>query len=82
MSFLCKNYIEWIVNIEDDDNCGFQVVSSLLGKGQNDYQFVHCHLIHKMMVDRESYTKLYRNKENYDAILNAFVPCLSGPTPF
>lgn len=30
----------------------------------------------------ESYTKLYVNKENYDAILNILVPCLTDPTLF
>lgn len=35
-----------------------------------------------MMMHRESYTKLYGNKENYDAILNDRVPYLSGPTSF
>lgn len=32
-------YIEQIVNVEDDDNCNFQVVFALLGKGENDHPF-------------------------------------------
>lgn len=30
-------YIEQIVNVKGDDNCDFQVVSGLLGKGEDDY---------------------------------------------
>lgn len=40
------------------------------------------HLIQEMTTHRESYTKIYENKENFDTIHNALVPCLSGPTPF
>ena len=31
---------------------------------------------------RESYTSLYGKKENYNAIRNALIPYVSGPTPF
>lgn len=75
-------YIERIINVEGEGNCGFQAISHLLFKGEDDYQFVHRHLIQEMKTHRESYTKLYGNKPNYDTILNALVPCLTGPTPF
>ncbi|XP_050917826.1 uncharacterized protein LOC127135052 [Lathyrus oleraceus] len=32
MPIFMHKYIEWIVNIEGDDNCGYRVVSALLGK--------------------------------------------------
>lgn len=82
MSLVMHKYIERIINVESDDNCGFRVVLGLLGKREEDHQFVRHHLIQEMTRHRESYTELYRNKENYDTLLNALVPCLSGRTPF
>lgn len=73
-------YIERIINVESDDNCGFRAVSSLLGKGDEDHQVARNHLIHQMTTHKESYTKLYGNKVNYNTILNALVPRLSGST--
>ena len=35
-----------------------------------------------MKTHMESYIKLEGNKANYDAILNALVPCLTSLTPF
>lgn len=35
-----------------------------------------------MNTHKESYTKLYENKVNYDSILNALVPCLTGTNQF
>lgn len=80
-SFFMHKYIERIVDVIGDDNCGFRVVSGLLGKGEDDYQFVYRHL-QKMTTHRESYTKLYGNKATYDTILNALVPCLTSLAPF
>lgn len=35
-----------------------------------------------MTTHMNSYIKLYKTKENYDAIFNALVHCVSGSTPF
>lgn len=69
-------------HIKGDDNCDFRVVSGLLGKGEENYQFIFLHLIHEMKMHRESYTKIYGNKAKYDVILNDLVPCLNGLAPF
>lgn len=45
MSLFKHNYIERIVNVESERNCGFRVVSCLLSKGEEDHQFVCCYLI-------------------------------------
>lgn len=45
MPLFMQNYIKRIVNVEGDDNCGFWAVSSLLYKGEYDYQFFCRHLI-------------------------------------
>lgn len=58
MLLFMQNYIERIINVESDDNFGFRTVSSLLGKEDEDHQFVCRHLIQEMMTHMESYTKL------------------------
>lgn len=79
MMFFMHKYIEWIVNVEGDDNCGYRFVSALLSKWEDN--LVRHKLIHKSRTRKESYTRLYGKKEKYDAIYESFVPCIGGPTP-
>lgn len=37
MMIFMHKYIEWIIDVEDDDNCSFRVVLSFLGKGEEDH---------------------------------------------
>lgn len=82
MLFFMYKYIERIVDVESDVKYDFQIISSFLNKGENDYQFLHCYRIQEITMHRESYRNLYRNKANYGAILDALVPCLTGLVPF
>ena len=75
-------YIEQIVDVKGDANCGFRAVFGLLGKGKEDHQLVFHQLIQEMTTHMNSYIKLYGEKENYDVILNVLIPCVSHSTPF
>lgn len=48
-------YIEWIVNVKGDSNYGYQAVSTLLGKGEDNYTLVRQQLIHELGIHKESY---------------------------
>ena len=53
----------------------------MLGKGEDDHTFVWKQLIKELKSHKESYTRLYRKKENFDAIYECLTPCISGSTP-
>lgn len=75
------NYIERIINITGDKKCSFRIVSALLGKGEEDHTLVHHQLIKELKGHKESYTRLYGTKINYDAIYESLVSCMGGPVP-
>ncbi|XP_050918616.1 uncharacterized protein LOC127136054 [Lathyrus oleraceus] len=81
MPLFMHKYIEWIVNVKGDDNYGYRAVSNLLGKGEDNQTLVHHQLIQELMTHKESYTQLYRKKENFDEVYESLVLCLSGPVP-
>ena len=45
MSLFIHKYVERNINVRGDCNCDVRDVSGLLGKGEDDYQFVCCHII-------------------------------------
>lgn len=61
-------YIERIVNVKGDGNCGFQVVYALLSKGEVNHTLVCHQLIYELRTHKESYTQFYGKKEIFDAI--------------
>ncbi|XP_050918866.1 uncharacterized protein LOC127136332 [Lathyrus oleraceus] len=80
MSIFMHKYIERIVNIEGDDNYGYRAVSALLGKGEDNHTLSAINF-HDFRTHKKSYTRLYKKKENFDAIYESLIPCFSGPTP-
>lgn len=56
-------YIERVVDVKGDDNCGYHIVSSFLNKGENNNNtFVLQHLVRVLKAHNESYTNLYKKK--------------------
>ncbi|XP_058768454.1 uncharacterized protein LOC131642199 [Vicia villosa] len=56
MPVFMHKYIDQIVNMVGDGNCGFRAVSALLGKGEDDHK-LFCHeLIEELMNHKDSYT--------------------------
>ncbi|XP_050896430.1 uncharacterized protein LOC127103201 [Lathyrus oleraceus] len=55
-------YIERIVNVVGDGNCGYRVVSTLLSKGEDNYTRILHQLIQELRTHKESYTWLYKKK--------------------
>lgn len=74
-------YIKRIVNVERDDNYGYRAVSDLPSKGENNHTCILHKLIQELRTHKESYTRLYGKKENFDKVYESLVPCLRGPAP-
>lgn len=67
-------YIEYIINVEGDGKCGYQPISTLLGKGEENYTLVRQQLIKEFKTHKESYAKLYEKKEHFDIIHEYLIP--------
>ncbi|XP_058741624.1 uncharacterized protein LOC131614010 [Vicia villosa] len=80
MSVFMHKYIERIVNVEGNGNCGYRAVSTLLGKGEDSHALVRHQLIQELKTHKDSYTQLYGEKDKLEAVYESLVPWLSGHT--
>lgn len=51
----------------------------MLDKGEEDNTLVRHQLIQELRVHKESYTRLYEKKENFNTIYESLVHCISRP---
>lgn len=61
-------------------NINFEMFLLCSIKGEEDHTLVCHQLIKKVKGHKESYTRLYGTKQNYDAIYEYLISCISGPT--
>src|SRR3954464_12611932 len=76
MPLFMHKYIDNIVDVGGDDNCGYRAVAGLLGKGENNHTLVRRELIAELTSYRDIYGRLYKNQENFEKIHNAFFQSL------
>ena len=55
-----------------DGNCGFRVVSDLLGKGEENHTLVRQTLISELTMHKELYTWLYVTTKSFNKVHNVF----------
>lgn len=55
--FMCK-YIDWIIDAKGDGNCGYRVVSTLLGNREENHTLIRQYLIKELKAHRKSYSTL------------------------
>ncbi|XP_058742301.1 uncharacterized protein LOC131614765 [Vicia villosa] len=79
MSVFMHKYIDRIVNVAGDGNCGFWVVSALLGKGEDAHEVFHRDLIEELVNHKDSYMRVFGN-ENKFASVNKVLVSWGGPT--
>ncbi|XP_058779086.1 uncharacterized protein LOC131653062 [Vicia villosa] len=78
MSVFMLPYIERIINVAGDVNCGYRTVSALLGNGEDSHTFLRHQLIKEFKTHKESYTRLYGEEVKFEAINEALVPWLGA----
>ena len=74
-------YVERIVNVGGDGNCGFQAISCLLGSREEYYNTVRDTLIIELTKHRDLYTRVFGSKERVKEIHHALVPVKVGCEP-
>src|SRR4051812_1550452 len=81
MPLFMHKYIDNIVDVGGDGNCGYRTVAVLLGKGENNHTLVRRELIAELTSYRDIYGRLYENQEKFAKIHDALVPSLTGIAP-
>ncbi|XP_058733605.1 uncharacterized protein LOC131605243 [Vicia villosa] len=78
MALFMHKYINNIVDVGTDDNCGYRAVDGLLGKGEENLTLIRQALISELTSHRGIYGRLYEKQENFDKIHDSLVPSLTG----
>ncbi|XP_058778443.1 uncharacterized protein LOC131652562 [Vicia villosa] len=81
MSIFMHKYIDRVVNVVGDSNCGFRNVSALLGKGEDDHKFVCIELIEELMNHKDLYTRVFGDETKFESVNEALVPWLGAYAP-
>ncbi|XP_058776317.1 uncharacterized protein LOC131650630 [Vicia villosa] len=78
MPLFMHKYIDNIVEVGTDGNCGNRVVSGLLEKGEENHTLIQRALISELTSHRDIYSRLYENQENFDKLHVSLVQSLRG----
>src|SRR3954462_773506 len=81
MPLFMHKYIDNIVDVGGDDNCGYRAVAGLLGKGGENNTLIRRELLSELTSHRDIYARLYENQENFEKLHDSLVPSLSGIAP-
>ncbi|XP_058784123.1 uncharacterized protein LOC131658890 [Vicia villosa] len=74
MPVFIHKYIDWIVNVAGDGNCGFRAVSALLGKGEDAHELVRYDLIEELVNHKDSYRRVFGDETKFESVNEALVP--------
>ncbi|XP_058783672.1 uncharacterized protein LOC131658392 [Vicia villosa] len=74
MPVFMHKYIEWVVNVEGDGNCGYRAVSTFLGNEEDSHTLVCHQLIQEFKTHKDSYMRLYGEQDKFEAVYEALVP--------
>ncbi|XP_058784652.1 uncharacterized protein LOC131659484 [Vicia villosa] len=65
MPVFMHKYIDRIVNVVGDGNCGFRAVSALLCKGEDAHELVRHDLIVDLVNHKDSYTRVFGDETKF-----------------
>ncbi|KEH24754.1 hypothetical protein MTR_6g004370 [Medicago truncatula] len=67
-------FIEKVVDVIDDGNCGFRAITEFLGLTEESHIMVFRHLIQELKDNRNDYVGLYAAEDRYKYILKGLRP--------
>ncbi|XP_028236839.1 uncharacterized protein LOC114416168 [Glycine soja] len=62
------DFIDKIVDVEADGNCGYQSVAGLLGMGEDSWSMVRYHLLKELGKFSEDYSRLFGGMERFEEL--------------
>jgi len=71
---LMRPYIEDIVNVRWDGNCGFRVIARHMGLNEGDHVYVRHALINELKNHKSEYLPIYDTERRYTLILDGLHP--------
>jgi len=74
---IMRPYIEDIVNVRGDGNCGFRVIARHMGFNEEDHVLVRHALINELKNHKSDYLPIYAIEKRYKLILDGLHPSTS-----
>ena len=62
------NFIDKIVGVKADGNCGYRSVAGLLGIGEDSWSVVRYHLLKELGKFSEDYSRLFGGMERFEEL--------------
>ena len=69
-----RPYVEDIVNVRGDGNCGFRVVARYMGLNEEDHILVRHALINELKNHKSDYLPIYATERRYKLIFDGLHP--------
>ena len=63
-----QDYIENIIDVKADGNCGYRAIAALLGMGEESWSLVHKHLHKELTSWSEKYINLLGDIERFEKL--------------
>jgi hypothetical protein len=67
-------YIEDVIDVKDDEHCGFRIVVFLLGRPVDDQNIVRLDFTSELNKKWVIYFNVYGGKDKFDYIMNTLTP--------
>jgi len=69
-----RSFIEKIVDVKGDENCGFRAIAKYMSLMEESHIIVRRALIREVKDHRNNYMRIYMSKDHYNYILNGLHP--------
>jgi len=74
ISNIMRPFVQEIVNVKWDGNCGFRVIARHLGMDEEDHVLVRHSLIHELRNHKSDSMPIYDTEDRYNKIMNGLHP--------
>jgi len=71
---ITRPFIENIMNVKGDDNCGFRVIARHMGMDEENHVLVRSALIHELKNHKSDYLTIFGTEERFKYILDGLHP--------
>ncbi|PNX83262.1 OTU-like cysteine protease [Trifolium pratense] len=68
------SYIEGIIDVEGDSNCGYRVIALDSRNNENDFEAIKVDMINELRLHMDDYLKLYGGEERLAYVREALLP--------
>jgi len=78
MPKIMRPYIENIMNVKGDRNCGYWVIARHMSMDEENHVLVHSAFIHELKTNKSDYLPIFDLEERFGYIMNGLHPPINS----